>query len=179
MNIYMPMSTTIRHNKIINEFVAKIYSFTDRKDIDVLTSDCALVHWGYKNKVSHIISLVNITELDDIEDFQQDVINDLEYVQPDFLFFKDNPYVCNDRDTRTAGCPDLIVEIWSNDNTKAEKEFKRNLYASHGLTEHWYIDQKSNDIACFFGGDKLKDQSLTNVLKTQKGIEFDLRYLAI
>ena len=179
MDFYMPMSTTRRHNRIINEFLLKLYNNFDREEADALTSDCALVYWGYRNKVSHKLSLVNLNETEDINYFKKEIINDLEYVQPDFLFFKDNPYVCNDRDTRTAGCPDLIVEIWSDTNSDDEKNFKRVLYASGIQTEHWYINQKSNDVACYLGENQLKDQSLVSVLKTQKGIEFDLRYLAV
>jgi len=175
------MSTSRRHNKIINEFIAKIYAFVDKKDFDVLSSDCALVHWGAKNKTHQKYSLVNIAAIaeENVDEFVSETINDLEFVQPDFLFFKDNPFLCNERETLTAGCPDLIIEVWSNSNTKEERDFKHNLYANSEIVEHWYIEQKSNEIACFFGGDKLKNQSLTDILKTQKGIEFDLRYLAI
>ena len=179
MSVYMPMSTSRRHNKIINELVAEIYSSVDRRDIDVLTSDCALVHWGAKNKTHQVYSLVDVYAIEDVNDFTSDTINDLEYVQPDFLFFRDNPFICNERETVTAGCPDLIIEIWSNSNTKEEREFKYNLYSNNDIVEHWYIEQKSNEIACFLGRDKLKPQSLANVLKTLKGIEFDLRYLAL
>ena len=149
------------------------------KEVDVLTSDCALVYWGHKNKISHKLSLVNVGETEDIDYFSKEIINDLEYVQPDFLFFKDNASICNDRDTRTAGCPDLIVEIWSDANSNDERNFKRILYSSSILTEHWYINQKSNNVVCYLGERELEEQSLTNVLKTQNGIEFDLQYLAI
>ena len=179
MNNYMPMSTSRRHNKIINEFIAKIYASIERKQIDVLTSDCALVHWGAKNKTHQKYSLVDVSAIEDIGEFVSETINDLEYVQPDFLFFKENPFLCNERETLTAGCPDLIIEVWSGSNTKEEREFKQSLYSSSDVVEHWYIEQKSNEIACFLGGVKIEGQSLSKILKTQKGIEFDLRYLAI
>jgi len=181
MSAYMPMSTSRRHNKIINELVARIYNSIHRSDIDVLTSDCALVHWGFKNKAYQECSLVNVSciEKEDVDDFISETINDLEYVQPDFLFFKDNPFLCNQRETVTAGCPDLIIEVWSKSNTKEERQFKYNLYSTSDIVEHWYIEQNSNEVACFLGSNALESQSLANVLKTQKGIEFDLRYLAI
>jgi hypothetical protein len=173
------MSTSRRHNKIINGLVARIYNSGNGKDFDVLTSDCALAHWGFKNRTHQRYSLVDVAAIDDVDEFIKDTINDLEYVQPDFLFFKDNPFLCNERETVTAGCPDLIIEIWSGGNTKEEREFKFNLYTSSANVEHWYIEQKSNEVACYLGEKKLKPQSLTDILRTRAGIEFDLRYLAI
>ena len=83
MDIFMPMSTTARHNKLINE-------------------------------------------IEDIDDFTKTTINDLDFVQPDFMMFKNN-----------------------------------------------------NKIRCYMGKGQLPDQSLKKILKTQAGLEFDLRYLVI
>ena len=103
----------------------------------------------------------------------------LDYIQPDFMFFKNNLFLENGKKLRIAGQPDLIVEIWSEENTQREKDFKMSLYKTSPITEHWYIDQDSNKVKCHMGGGQLPDQCLTNILKTQKGLEFDLRYLAI
>ena len=178
MDIFMPMSTTSHHNKLINTFIGDVLNLIRKKEIYALQSDCALVHWGSK-KEPDFISLVNIKEIEDIDRFKSITINELYYVQPDFMLFKNNPYISNERETRTAGCPDLIVEIWSENNLNFEREFKLDLYSSSPITEHWYIEQDSNEVICYFGSDKIETQSLTNVLVTRGGIKFDLRYLAI
>jgi Uma2 family endonuclease len=100
-------------------------------------------------------------------------------VQPDFMLFKNNPYVENKRQTRTAGCPDLVVEIWSDGNSKNDRAFLQNLYATSDITEHWYIEQDSNEVICYIGHEKIKNQSLTEMLETRGGLKFDLRYLAV
>jgi len=179
MDAYMPMSTTRRHNKIINEFVRKISGVDSFDEVDILTSECALAHWGSKRKSDKICHLVNIDVLEDIEHFTKLTINHLEYVQPDFILFRNNRFIVNEFETITAGCPDLIVEIWSESNSKLEKEFKFNLYSSSDKTEHWYMEQGSNKVTCFIGRKALPEQSLTNILKTNNGIEFDLRKMAV
>lgn len=179
MDAYMPMSTTRRHNKIINEFVRKISGVESFDDVDILTSECALAHWGSKRKSDEICYLVDISSLEDIEYFTKSTINHLEYVQPDFVLFRNNPFVVNEFETITAGCPDLIVEIWSEGNSKLEKEFKFNLYSSGNKTEHWYIEQGSNKVTCFRGKEALPPQSLSDILRTTNGVEFDLRKMAI
>jgi Uma2 family endonuclease len=148
-------------------------------EVDILTSECALAHWGSKRKSGELCRLIDIDVLEDAGHFTKSTINHLEYVQPDFVLFKNNPFVVNEFETVTAGCPDLIVEIWSESNSKLEKEFKFNLYSSSDKTEHWYIEQGSNNVACFIGKEILPTQSLLNILKTNNGIEFDLQKMAI
>ena len=179
MDAYMQMSTTRKHNKIINELVRKISGVDSFDDVDILTSECALAHWGSKRKSNEICRLVDIDALENIGHFTKTTINHLEYVQPDFVLFKNNPFVANEFETVTAGCPDLVIEIWSEGNSDAEKNFKFNLYSTGGKTEHWYIEQGSNEVACFFGEKKLPAQSLENILATSGKIEFDLRKMAM
>ena len=179
MDAYMPMSTTRRHNKIINEFVRRISGVESFDDVDILTSDCALAHWGSKRKPDDICRLVDINLIDDTEHFAKVTINHLEYVQPDFMLFRNNKFIVNEFETITAGCPDLIVEIWSESNSKAEKDFKFNLYSGCGETEHWYLEQGSNNVSCFMGEKPLPAQVLSKILQTQNGIKFDLRKLSI
>jgi Uma2 family endonuclease len=142
-----------------------------------LQEECALVHWGNKRK-NDLLKLVNIAEIDDIDKFKKTTINRLDYVMPDFLLFKDNEYLHNEYDTKTAGYPDLIIEVWSDGNDKDERESKLNLYSTSPITEHWYMEQDSNEVICYFGEMKIDNQNLTNVLVTLNGLEFDLRYLA-
>jgi len=178
MDNIMQMSTTNRHNKIIRKLTTAMVEFEEQKKAHMLQEECALVHWGKKSK-NDFISLVDITEIEDMERFKDYAIYELSYVQPDFVLFKDNVYITDNRDIRTAGQPDLIVEVWSDGNKKAEKIFLQDLYATSDITEFWQIEQNANTVICSIGETKLPNQCLTNILKTQKGLEFDLRYLAI
>ena len=176
MDIYMPMSTTDRHNEIINTFIGDIIPLRKKKEVFALQSDCALVHFGQRYTPS-FIELVDISKIPNKEEFVNSEIEYLEYVQPDFMLFKDNPYLKNGRGLRTAGQPDLIIEVWSEGNTERDKDFKKRLYSTSPVTEHWYIEQDSNDVICYLGGNELENQSLYNILITRGGLKFDLRYL--
>ena len=177
MDIFMPMSTTARHNRISGTFFSRIVDLLERKEVHALHEECSLVYWG--KRMGANCNLVNVTEIEDPAKFRDSVIEDLYYVQPDFMLFKNNPYFENKRQTRTAGCPDLIVEIWSDGNTKNDRAFLQNLYATSDITEHWYIEQDSNEVTCYFGQDKIESQFLTDMLITRGGLKFDLKYLAI
>ena len=111
--------------------------------------------------------------------FKESVINELSYVQPNFMLFQRNKYIENQWLTRTAGSPDLIIEIWSDGDTNEDKSFKKFLYSTSDKTEHWYIEQDSNEVICFLGQNVLPSQSLLNTLRTHNGIELDLRRIAM
>ena len=143
-----------------------------------LHEEGALVHWGFKGK-SDFKKLVDIFDIIDTDEFTKITINELDYVQPDFILFKKNRYLCNERETKIAGCPDLIVEVWSESNSKEERKFKFDLYSNSSIVEHWYIEQNSNTVECYLGNDRLDNQYLSNVLVTRGLLEFDLRYLAV
>ena len=178
MSVYMPMAATIRHNKITSSLFGNIFDLIKKKEALALQEECALVHWGFKRKAD-IVKLVNISELADADIFVKSTINDLDYVMPDFLLFKNNKYLCNERETRIAGCPDLIIEVWSESNDEDERKLKLELYSSSSAVEHWYIEQESNEVICYLGRNRLENQSITDTLVTIGGVEFDLRYLAI
>jgi Uma2 family endonuclease len=178
MDAFMQMATTTRHNRLINTFIGDVLALSRKREIYALQSDCALVYWG-QQKEPQLAELIDISKISDVEKFLNLEIEYLDYVQPDFMFFKNNLFLENGKKLRIAGQPDLIVEIWSEENTQREKDFKMSLYKTSPITEHWYIDQDSNKVKCHMGGGQLPDQCLTNILKTQKGLEFDLRYLAI
>jgi len=55
--------------------------------------------------------------------------------------------------------------------------FKDNPYLK--ITEHWYIEQNSNEIICYLGSSRIENQTLSDILVTRNGLKFDLRYLAI
>ena len=178
MDIFMPMSTTARHNELINTFIGDVLHLRRKKEIYALQSDCALVYWGQR-KEPQSVELIDIAKISDVEKFLSSEIEYLDYVQPDFMSFKHNSFLENGKRLRVAGRPDLVVEIWSDGNTQLEREFKMFLYKSSPTTEHWYIEQDLNKVECYMGKRRLPDQCLTNILRTQKGIEFDLRYLAV
>ena len=173
----MPMATTIRHNKITRSLSNSVMELEKKQKALALQEECALVHWGNKRK-NDLIKLVNIADIDDIDEFKKTTINGLDYVMPDFVLFKNNPYLHNEYDTRTAGYPDLIIEVWSDGNDKDERKSKLSLYSTSPVTEHWYIEQDSNEVICYSGDKKIDNQYLTDVLVTLDGLEFDLRYLA-
>ena len=177
----MPMATTDRHNKLTSSLFGEIYDLFKKKEAHALQSDCALVHWGQRdrNEWTSLIDVKDTDNIDDVEEFLQATIIELDYVMPDFMLFKNNSYLRNERGTRTAGQPDLIVEIWSRSNKEIDRNFLRQLYATSDVTEFWQIEQNSNIVKCSIGVTKLPEQSLTNILKTQKGLEFDLRHCAI
>jgi Uma2 family endonuclease len=179
MNNYIGMPTTIRHNEITTSLFGEIYSLRKKKEVYILQEQCSIVYYGSTKQKLVKSGLVKIEEIENMREFKDYTIYELDYVQPDFVVFKVNKYITDSRDLRTAGQPDLIVEVWSRNNTKSDKDFLRALYATSNITEFWQIEQKLNTVKCSIGEIKLPNQSLKDILKTQKGIEFDLRYLAI
>ena len=178
MDIFMPMSTTVRHNKIIMNLIARLWNRIEKKELHALSEECSLVYWGNPFEINSI-QLVNLSEINNIQTFKDGVIEDLYFVQPDLMVFASQPYIENKRQTKTAGQPDLIIEVWSDGNTKIDKDFKKYLYSTSAQTEQWYIEQDSNDVECYLGKESLPSQSLKEILRTVNGIEFDLRYLAL
>jgi len=172
------MSTSLRHNRITGTLFSEIIDMLRKNEVNALQEECALVYWGSRVKPEPTV-LIDIDNIKNINEFKEKTIDDLEYVQPDFILFQKNLYVENRRKTRTAGCPDLIVEVWSDGNTVEEKKFKYNLYSNSSNTEHWYIEQDTNEVKCHVGKETLAVQSIKNILHTTNGLKFDLRYLAI
>ena len=178
MDIIMPMSTNLRHNKVTRKLGSRLIEWEEKNEGLVLQEECSLVHLGGEKRPCEL-KLVDLSEIKDIDYFMSDIIEDLEKVQPDLAFFNKNKYIINKRETKVAGCPDLIVEVWADSNTQSHKDYKKYLYSTSPITEHWYIEQNSNEVNCYMGREQLPNQYLTDILKTQNGIEFDLRYLAI
>jgi hypothetical protein len=179
MNNYIGMPTTVRHNEITTSLFGEIYNLRKKKEVHILQEQCSVAYYGSTKQKMVRSGLVKIEEIEDMKEFKDYTIYELDYVQPDFVVFKNNEYITDSRDLRTAGQPDLIVEVWSKNNTKSDKDFLRALYATSNITEFWQIEQNSNTVKCSIGETKLPNQSLKNILKTLKGLEFDLRYLAI
>ena len=179
MERYIPttMGTTHRHNGLVTTLMNRIFNRIESGELLAFQEQCPLVYFGTK-ELPVGFKLIDVKSIKDVQRFL-DNITELEHVKPDFMLFKNNAYLRNKKQTRTAGQPDLIVEVWSETNTDDDRAFLQNLYATSDITEHWYIEQDSNSVQCYMGGEQLPNQCLTEILKTRKGLEFDLRYLAI
>jgi len=179
MERYIPtmMGTTHRHNGLVSTLMNRIFNRIESGELLAFQEQCPLVYFGTKELPAGF-KLIDVKSITDVHRFL-DNITDLEYVKPDFMLFKNNAYLRNKKQTRTAGQPDFIVEVWSESNTDDDRAFLQNLYATSPITEHWYIEQDSNHVQCYVGKERISNQNLTDVLVTQKGLEFDLRYLAI
>jgi len=109
----------------------------------------------------------------------KETINLLALTTPDYMHFSTNQFIINDNETRIAGFPNLVVEVWSKSNSDIDKEFLKYLYSTSDEIEHWYIEQDSNTVECWYGDKRTDDKNLKDILKTRDGIEFDLRYLKL
>lgn len=165
------MATTDRHSDLVDGFTGEMWQ---------LRKQGKLIYW------SDTVALIYDDEgrLINVNDFskrqEQELIFNLtkyRYLEPDVMIFKENAVVSNRKGTRKAGCPDLIIEVWSDDNKQVEREGKFSIYSSSPITEHWYVEQESDIIECYLGQTRLPDQHLKNILTTQSGLEFDLRTL--
>ena len=176
------MATTLRHNDIISDIGREIYfrhrEMVRNKTLTLAEEEIALVFEG--NMDEEYVRLIEIESIQNPAFFEEKVIDALRWVQPDFFMFTHaNPYIKNRAETRVAGRPNLIVEVWSEGNLQAERDRKFMLYSSSPITEHWYIEQDNNAVVCYLGKNKLKSQTLEKVLKTQEGINIDLTHLAL
>ena len=171
------MATFPRHGHLVSAFFANVFDKFKRKELYCLQEQHLLVIWG--KKFTGYENLVDINNIDDIKDFKDNIIEELDIIQPDFLLFKDNKFIQSNNTLRTAGVPDLVIEVWSKGNLEAEREMKFKIYSSHEDCEHWYLDQYSNTVKCWLGKKSLQDQNLNQILYTQKNLEFDLRFLAL
>ena len=77
------------------------------------------------------------------------VFSDTDVVQPDLLFVsKERLYIINDDNVR--GAPDLVIEILSPSTASIDRNFKRALYARHGVKEFWLVDTDARNITVMF-----------------------------
>jgi len=161
----------------VTTLMNRIFNRIESGELLAFQEQCPLVYFGTKELPAGF-KLIDAESIKDAQRFLEN-ITELEHVKPDFMLFKNNAYLRNKKQTRTAGQPDLIVEVWSESNTDDDRAFLQNLYATSSITEHWYIEQDSNEVICYSGSNRLENQSLVNILVTRSGLEFDLRYLAI
>ena len=174
----LEMGTTARHNnilsKIYSDILRKLEDLFYKKQAAAYQEQVALCYEG-STAEPYLVKLIDA----ETTSVSADDLNLFQIIQPDYMLFKHNPYFMNSHGTRIAGKPDLIVEVWSKDNSESHRNFKKLLYSTSSVTEHWYIEQNSNEVECWFSDKQLPYQSLNNILKTQQNIEIDLRYLAL
>ena len=159
------------HNEIISTLI--IASAEYRADYKCYGDGLRLVYQGDR-KDFHSLYLASHTEYD--ASFE---LFDYDSVEPDFMIFHKNTYALNKQGSRIAGQPILIVEVWSRSNTREDRHFKKYLYSTSFSTEHWYIEQNSNEIECYLGKTKLPSQSLSSLAKTSYGLELDLSPISL
>ena len=170
--------TTERHNWLASRFMYSVFPLLEKKEVYAVQEQIGLVHFGKKREKYNLFLIDVELEVTDEDKFIHKILNDLECVYPDFMLFTNNKYIKNTTNTKIAGIPNLIVEIWSDGNSDFDRDLKFELYSGKN-TEHWYINQDSNNVDCWFGNQKLKRQLLTNILVTKQGFTFDLRFLAL
>ena len=170
-------SDTIRHSRLVGALYGEYLKKYENDGLYItrhpFTDSVALVYSGERSDI-YGARLINALEWD-----AQVELSFMRFVEPDFMFFENNAYMTNKKQTRILGQPDLIVEVWSETNSEDERAFKRYLYSTSPVSEHWYIEQDSNTVLCYFGEKRLKSQSLKTILRTQSGVNFDLSLLAL
>ena len=174
----LEMGTTLRHNQIIARIQAEIMFYLNdlfkTKRVLAANEQIAL---GYFGTFAEIYCCRLIDASNDFLD--NSLLNALQVIQPDYMLFKKNNYILNENQTRIAGQPDLVIEVWSDTNLAEHKNFKKFLYSTSDKTEHWYLNQTNNIVECWIGQNRLQDQTLENILITKDGLKIDLRYLSL
>ena len=169
-------SDSIRHTKFVGLFYARYLS--EYEDDNLFKT-----HHPFKDNTALVYSggrrIPSASCLLDANGF--DVFPNKRFytVEPDFMLFRNNKFLINKAETRVLGQPDLIAEVWSDSNDENERNFKQDLYSTSPITEHWYIEQESNEVVCYLGETRLPSQYLNEPLITRSNIVFDLRRLAL
>ena len=73
------------------------------------------------------------------------ILSDTNVVQPDIMFVS-NARARIITDDNIRGAPDLVVEILSPSTAERDRNFKRSLYALHGVKEYWLADTRRKTI---------------------------------
>ena len=156
---------TDSHDVILSELQFSAMKY--RKEYYCFRDNIRLVYLGEK-KDYHSLYLAPSAEYLD-----EDLL-ELEYIEPDFTLFNKNACFRNKTGSRIAGQPLLAVEVWSKSNLKSHRSFKKYLYSTSSITEHWYIEQDSDLVECYLHKTQLPSQYLNNPLKTSFGLVLDL-----
>ena len=172
----LEMSTTFRHNELTSAFNASLArDFWDLIISKKMFKFQESIGLAYE---TNPLSLIDVSG-GNYEEIDAEFLHLSEYIQPDFMLFHENKCAKFDDIKTVAGCPDLIVEVWSKTNTKKHRNFKFTIYSSSPTTEHWYLEQDSNIVECYLGQTQLPKQDISQTLVTTRNLQFDLTYLAL
>ncbi|MCL2015227.1 MAG: Uma2 family endonuclease [Defluviitaleaceae bacterium] len=175
------MANYPRHGEILERLIGMVYnkyfqSIMENK-IKNYAEKYALAHQGDRYNPNHIALPMELYNVN-LKNVDENVLAESKFVEPDFMLFSQNKLQKSTINFKMAGCPDLIVEVWSKSNTKAEREILFDLYSTSNITEFWQIEQDSNEVITSIGGKFLPTQNLQTPLKTQAGLEIDLTSIA-
>ncbi|MCL1999110.1 MAG: Uma2 family endonuclease [Turicibacter sp.] len=174
---FAQMATMPRHGDLVAGILGELRQLKKaHKKARLFGENTRLAYHGdiFSAEMFALSKLINVRNS---ENLSEAYISELACVMPDIMLFYHNLYM--ERRSKIIGCPDLIIEIWSDSNTAAERELKKALYATSDITEHWYLEQHSNIVTRKKGVDNLPSQNLDEVLRTESGILLDLRDLAL
>ena len=161
----LTMGTTRRHMKILDVFTAffvkKQEQDPEYQNFHTAREQIALVENGRELIDLSELTLLGLQEV-------KNKMSELDHTYPDFMIFKENPVLMNDAETRYAGIPDLIIEVWSKTNYESEREQKRVLYCT-GKSEFWEIEQNSPIITCWNKEGQMYQQQMNEPVKTPWG----------
>jgi len=164
---YMTMGTTLRHMKILDWFSGFAIKKYEKEPS----------FWYGREQIALIENHGALIDVSQLSDEQRQTVRRLmgkaRYTYPDFMIFKNNPVIVNDKETRYAGIPDLIIEVWSPNNTDEEKAQKRKLYCTN-KSEFWEFEQDSVKVVCWGKGVNKYEQFMDKPLVTPWGETFDL-----
>jgi len=103
-----------------------------------------------------------------------------EVVQPDILYVsKERSHIITEAEIK--GAPDLIIEILSPATANRDRNYKRTLYARHGVTEYWIVDPEAKAVEVLTlresGLELVKAYAETDTLESPllPGLEIDLK----
>ena len=170
--------TTRRHNRFISEIYLALSDLLKLRKYEAMHEEQALVYEGNLYDVCSLVDIRNMQPKTQAE-YRKSIIDLLPFVQPDFMLFDKAGFLLNESETKVAGLPRLVVEIWSPSNREEERMLQKKLYSSREAVEHWYIAQDSNHVEAFIGAAKLPDKDLRGVMSTEFGVSLDLTYLAL
>ena len=177
MSYIIEMGTLTRHNNLSSSFLPNIWDLFRNKEVFALQENCMLCFNG--RRYSGLEELIDLDKIEDLTTFKLEIINKLDFVQPDFFMYYKNRYIQNKSTSKTAGVPDLVVEVWSESNSFEERKFKKSLYGSSDKCEFWEIEQDSNYLKAHLGTKELWEKSIDSLIYSQNGLCFDLRHLYV
>ena len=163
-----------RHTKLAGFIFGELYGVFRELgrlgDVFLSPGSSRLLHRGVR--FSGTESLI------DTKDFSWENAPYLYAVEPDVLLFDKNEYLKDVNGLHYVGFPDLVVEVWSPSNVQEERDYKQRLYSTGKKTEHWYIEQDTCVVDCWYEKTHIHRKTLDQPLQTISGIPIDLTHLS-